>query len=106
MYTVFIPKGEIVFSYKAQSILLSYRYEERKLRTAKEIFFCDKNSFTPEEKSIEEIHRMIAEGLAFFPINEGTRASEIKDYIKMGFHAAFLRAGDYRKFKKDYRDFI
>lgn len=106
MYTVFIPKREIVFSYKTQSMWSPYRYEERKLHTSKDIFFCDKNDFTAEGKSIEEIHRMITEGFAFFPINEGTRASEIKDYIKMGFHVAFLRAGDYRKFKKEYRDFI
>lgn len=29
-----------------------------------------------------------------------------KNYIKMGFNVAFLRAGDFKKFKKDYKDFI
>ena len=79
---------------------------ERELSTAKEVFFCGKNDFTPEGKSIEEIYKMIAEGFAFFPINEGTRASDIKDYIKTGFEVAFMRAGDFRRFKKDYKDFI
>ena len=105
MYTVFIPKNEILFSYKLRS-MWSYDYDERTLNTAKEVFFRDKNNFTPEEKSIEEIHKMIAEGFAFFPINEGTKASEIKNYIKMGFNVAFLRAGDFKRFKKDYKDFI
>lgn len=105
MYTVFTSKKEILFSYKARS-MWSCGYEERTLNTAKEVFFCEKNDFTPEEKSIEEIHKMISEGFAFFPINEGTRASEIKDYIKMGFKIAFLRAGDFKRFKKDYKDFI
>lgn len=99
MYTVFTSKKEIIFSYKVGF----YSYEER---TAKEIFFCDENDFTPEEKSIEEIHKMISEGFAFFPINEGTSAGDIKNYIKMGFNVAFLRAGDFKKFKKDYKDFI
>ena len=72
MYTVFTSKKKIVFSYKARS-MWSYGYEERTLKTAKEIFFCAKNDFTPEEKSIEEIHKMIAEGFVFFPVNEGTR---------------------------------
>ena len=29
-----------------------------------------------------------------------------KNYIEMGFKVAFLRAGDFKKFKKDYKDFI
>lgn len=105
MYTVFTSKKKILFSYEVRS-MWSYGYEERTLNTAKEVFLCKENDFTPEEKSIEEIHKMIGEGFAFFPINEGTRASEIKNYIEMGFKIAFLRAGDFKKFKKDYKDFI
>ena len=30
----------------------------------------------------------------------------IKNYIETGFKVAFLRAGDFKKFKKDYKDFI
>ena len=105
MYTVFTSKKKILFSYKVRS-MWSCGYEERTLSTAKEVFFCGKNDFTPEGKSIEEIYKMIAEGFAFFPINEGTRASDIKDYIKTGFEVAFMRAGDFRRFKKDYKDFI
>lgn len=105
MYTVFTSKKKIIFSYKARS-MWSYGYEERTLKTAKEVFFYEKNDFTPEEKSIEDIHKMIAEGFALFPVNEGTSAGDIKNYIKMGFNVAFLRAGDFKKFKKDYKDFI
>ena len=105
MYTVFTAKKKILFSYKARS-MWSRGYEERVLSTAKEVFFCEKNGFAPEEKSIEEIHRMVSEGFVFFPINEGTKASEIMNYIRMGFNVAFLRAGDFRKLKKDYKDFI
>lgn len=109
MYTVFTSKKKILFSYKARSMWADYGYdgyEERTLSTAKEVFLCGENEFAPEEKSIEEIYKMIAEGFAFFPANEGTRASEIKDYIKMGFKVAFLRAGDFKRFKKEYVDFI
>lgn len=49
---------------------------------------------------------MVTEGFVFFPINEKTKASDIKKYIEMGFKVAFLRAGDFKKFKKDYKDFI
>lgn len=105
MYTVFTSKKKIVFSYKVRS-MWSCDYEERTLKTAKEVFFCEKNDFTPEEKSIEEIYKMIAEGFAFFPVNEGTKASDIRNYIEMGFNVAFLRAGEFKKFKKDYKDFI
>ena len=105
MYTVFTSKNKIVFSYK-ERVMWACNYYERTLYTAKEIFFCEKNDFTPEGKSIEEIHKMIAEGFAFFPVNEGTRASEIKNYIEMGFKIAFLRAGDFRRLKKEYKDFI
>ena len=100
-----MSKKKIIFSYEARS-MWSCDYEEKTLNTAKEVFFCEKNDFTPEGKSIEEIYNMIAEGFAFFPINEGTRASDIKNYIEMRFKVAFLRAGDFKKFKKDYKDFI
>ena len=105
MYTVFTSKKKILFSYKARS-RWSYGYEERTLNTAKEVFSCEENDFAPEGKSIEEIHKMIADGFAFFPANEGTRASEIKGYMEMGFKIAFLRAGDFRRLKKDYKDFV
>ena len=104
MYTVFTSKKKIVFSYKARSMCSCFY--KRTLYTAKEAFLCKENDFTPEEKSMEEIHKMIAEGFAFFPINEGTRASEIKNYIEMGFKIAFLRASDFKRCKKDYKDFI
>ena len=105
MYTVFTSKNEILFTYKARS-MWSYGYEERTLNTAKDVFFCEKNEFTSEGKSIEDIDKMIEEGFAFFPINEGTKARDIKDYIKIGFKVAFLRAGEFKKLKKDYKDFI
>ena len=104
MYTVFTSKKKILFSYKARS-MWSYGYEKRTLYTAKEVFFCKENDFTPEEKSTEEIHKMIAEGFAFFSVNEGTRVRDIKGYMEMGFKIAFLRAGDFRRLKKDYKDF-
>ena len=105
MYTVYIPKSEILFSYKVRS-MWSCDYKEITLKTTKEVFSCEKNEFTSEGKSIEDIDKMIDERFAFFPINEGTRASDIKDYIRIGFKVAFLRAGECKKFKKDYKDFI
>lgn len=72
MYTVFIPKKEIIFTYKVRS-MWSYDYNEITLKTSKDILACEKNDFTPEEKSIEELDKMIGEGFAFFPINEGKR---------------------------------
>lgn len=105
MYTVFIPKKEIIFTYKVRS-MWSYDYNEITLETSKDILACDKNEFTSEEKSIEELDKMIDEGFALFPVNEGTKTRDIKDYIKMGFKIAFLRAGEFKKFKKDYKDFI
>ena len=103
MYTVFIPKKKIMFSYKERSVW-SCKHEERKLNTAKEVFL--KNEFITEEKSMGEIYGMIAEGFAFFPANEETKARDIKDYVRIGFKVAFLRAGEFRKFRKDYKDFI
>lgn len=106
MYTVFTSKKKIIFSYYKARSMWSCGYEERTLCTAKEVFSCEENDFAPEGKSIEEIHKMIADGFAFFPANEGTRASEIKGYMEMGFKVAFLRAGDFRRLKKDYKDFV
>ena len=101
MYTVFLPKRRLVFS--ASSVESCYGWE---LRTAKEVFSCRENEFTTEERSIEEIYWMIAGGFAFFPVSEGTRARDIKDFIKIGFKVAFMRAGDFKRFKKDYKCFM
>ena len=73
MYTIFTSKQKILFSY--------WGAENMDFKTSKEVFFCKKNEFISEEKSIEEIHKMIADGFAFFPINEGTKAKDIKNYI-------------------------
>ena len=104
MYKVFTSKKKIIFSYNKAK---SYDCVKRTvLDTAKEIFSCEENHFTIEMKSIEEIYKMVTEGFVFFPINEKTEASDIKKYIEMGFKVAFLRAGDFKKLKKDYKDFI
>lgn len=105
MYKVFIPKKKIDFSYRIKS-MWSCDYEERTLKTSKEIFLCKRNEFTTEEKSIEEIHKMKEKGFVFFPINKGTKASDIKIYLERGFKVAFLCEGEFKKFKKDYKDFI
>ena len=106
MYTVFTSKKKIIFSYKVPSGWGRGYYKERMLNTAEDVFFYEKNEFTSEGKSMEEIYGMISEGYAFFPINDGTKARDIKDYIRMGFKVAFLRAGEFRKFRKDYKDFV
>ena len=104
MYTVFIPRKELVFAHKIKDIFSYVDACEKYILSSKYVY--ERNEFISEEKSIEEIHGMISEGYAFFPINEGTKAKDIKDYIRIGFKVAFLRAGEFRKFKKDYKDFI
>lgn len=81
-------------------------YIESTFGTAKEVFHSLENSFIAEEKGIDGICKMIADGFVLFPANEGTKASEIKEYIKIGFKVAFLCAGDFKRFKKEYGDFI
>ena len=104
MYTVFMPKKKLVFAYKMQSMWSYVDVYKKHVMTSKDVF--DKNEFAEECKSMEEIYRMIAEGFAFFPINKGTRAIDVKNYIEKGFNIAFLRAGEFRKFQKDYKNFI
>lgn len=101
MYTIFIPRKESVFAHKIKGML---SYVVARNMSSKDVY--ERNEFTAEEKSMEEIYRMIAEGFAFFPINKGTKASSIKNYMEKGFRVAFIRAGEFRKFRKDYRNFI
>lgn len=104
MYTIFIPRKELVFAYKIKDIFSYVDACEKYIMSSKYVY--KRNEFISEEKSMEEIHRMIAGGYAFFPINEGTRAIDIRNYIEMGFKVAFLRAGEFRKFRKEYKDFV
>lgn len=104
MYTVFIPRKKLVFAHKIKSMWSYVGVCKKYLMSSKDV--CKRNEFMAEEKSMEEIYGMIAEGFAFFPINKGTRAIDIKNYIEMGFRVAFLGAGEFRKFQKDYKNFI
>ena len=104
MYTVFMPRKELVFAYKIKSMWSYVASYSKYLINSKDVY--KRNEFMAEEKSMEEIYRMIAEGFVFFPINKGTKAIDIKNYIEMGFKVAFLRAGEFRKFQKDYKNFI
>lgn len=104
MYTVFMPRKGLVFAYKIKSMWSYVANYSKYLINSEDVY--KRNEFMAEEKSMEEIYRMIAEGFAFFPINKGTRAIDIKNHIEMGFKVAFLRAGEFRKFQKDYKNFI
>lgn len=104
MYTVFIPRKELVFAYKVKDMFSYVGACEKYTMSSRYVY--DRNEFMSEGKSMEEIHGMIAEGFAFFPINDKTKAIDIRNYIEKGFKVAFLRAGEFRKFRKDYKDFI
>ena len=104
MYTVFMPKKKLVFAYKMLSMFSCVDDYRKYLMTSKDVFA--RNEFVEEWRSMGEMYRMIAEGYAFFPINKGTKASTIMNYIEKGFNIAFLRAGEFRKFQKDYKNFI
>ena len=105
MYTVFTTRRRIIFSYERCSMRAD-GYAQETLDTAEEVFSFRENGFEPEEKSAEEIYSMVAGGFAFFPISRGTRAGDIRSYIEAGFNVAFLRAGDFRRLRKDCMKFL
>lgn len=58
--------------------------------------------FHGKEVTLKDIHKMIEEGSAIFPINVSTDTDLVKNYLDLGLKVYFMRDKEFRRFKKDY----
>ena len=71
-------------------------------RDTERFFKCYNLSFTCSEYTIEELTEKIGKGLAVFPISKLQKIEEVKRYIDLGLDPVFMRAVDFRTFKRLY----
>lgn len=63
------------------------------------------NAVYPQEKTLEDIFKMVHAGVAIFPANK-TSALDVKRLEDIGLRPVFMQAGSFIKMKKAYKDFI
>ena len=59
-------------------------------------------TFNGKEVTLNDIHKMIEEGSAIFPINVSTDTDLVRNYLDLGLKVYFMRDKEFRRFKKDY----
>ena len=100
-FTVFELKDEIKYSKQKRNIY-DYRMELVYFNTTEDLFA--ENETESKEVGIADIFKMVEEGKAFFPVNK-TPASDVEKLEKIGLTPVFMRAGDFIKMKKAYKDY-
>lgn len=100
-FTVFEVKGKTKYSKQKRNIY-DYRMELFCFNTTEDLFA--ENEVESEEVTIADIFKMVEEGKAFFPVNK-TPASDVEKLEKIGLRPVFMRAGDFIKMKKAYKDY-
>ena len=100
-FTVFEVQGKTKYSKQKRNIY-DYRMELFCFNTTEELFA--ENKVESKEVSIADIFKMVEEGKAFFPVNK-TPASDVEKLEKIGLTPVFMRAGDFIKMRKAYKDY-
>ena len=101
-FTVFELKDKIKYSKQKRNIY-DYRMELFCFNTTEDLFA--ENEIEVKEVSIADIGKMVEEGKAFFPVNK-TPASDVEKLEKIGLTPVFMRAGDYIKMRKAYKEYM
>ena len=70
--------------------------------STKEFFFNRKYAFRAKAYDAEELTAEIGKGLAVFPVSKNQNMDEVKRYIDIGLFPVFMKAGDFREFRKIY----
>lgn len=101
-FTVFELKDKIKYSKQKRNIY-DYRMELFCFNTTEDLFA--ENETKSKEVSIADIGKMVEEGKAFFPVNK-TPASDVEQLEKIGLTTVFMRAGDFIKMRKAYKEYM
>lgn len=70
--------------------------------TTKRLFERNGFCFDSEEFTLSELTEKIGKGLAVFPVSTTQDIEEVKRYIDIGLSPVFMKATDFRAFKKVY----
>ena len=101
-FTVFIPTEKIKYEKTVPNV---YDWGTRVIQfdTTEDLFL--NNVVDPQEKTVEDIFKMVQSGVAIFPVNK-TSVLDVKRLEVMGLRPVFMKAGSFIKMKKAYKDFV
>ena len=71
-------------------------------RDTERFFRCYNFSFVCNEYTLGELTEEIGKGLAVFPVSKLQKIEEVKRFIDLGLDPVFMRATDFRTFKRIY----
>ena len=103
--TQYLCKGSVLKNMSLEKCLKDvfntwYDNDTKKLFNRKEFVF------EAENYTMETIRQKITEGMSIFPVSENTDISIVKNYIALGLSPVFMKGGDFRTFKKDYKEYM
>ena len=101
-FTIFIPTEKIKYE-KTIPNVYDWGTCVKQFYTTEDLFM--NNDVEPQEKTLEDIFKMVQSGVAIYPINK-TSALDVKRLEAMGLRPVFMKAGSFIKMKKAYKDFI
>ena len=70
--------------------------------------FFETNDFNFETKNltVQDIFKIVEAGYMIIPFSVSVTKEEVLRYINTGFQILFMRAGEFNKMKKAYKDYI
>ena len=101
-FTVFEVTDKIKYSKQKRNIY-DYRMELVCFNTTEDLFA--ENETKNKEVTIADIFKMVEDGKAFFPVNK-TPASDVEKLERIGLTPVFMRAGDFIKMRKAYKEYM
>ena len=69
-------------------------------------FFNSGFSYDIKEMTVKDIFNAVGNKTVFIPFSVSVSREEVINYLKAGFSVAFMKAGEFKKMQKAYKDFV
>ena len=69
-------------------------------------FFDAGYHFDVRRPDIEDIFRWVEQGIVIVPFSVTVKKEEVISYLKAGFEVVFMKASEFRKMKKAYKNYV
>ena len=78
------------------------KYYERNMKD----FFDKGFSYDIKQMTVKDIFDAIGNKTVFIPFSVSVYKQEVINYLKAGFSVAFMRAGEFKKMQKAYKEYL
>lgn len=69
-------------------------------------FFNRRFSYDIKEMTLKDIFNAVENKTVFIPFSVSVSREEVINYLKAGFSVAFMKAGEFKKMQKAYKEYV